>query len=380
MTYIIKYISALLSVLLCFITLYPSMIKQNSEQKDLNRAEQIERLEQLREDYNSGNYTKINENNFCDFDLEAAYANGVKFNEVAFIGTHNSYQKACVPARQQLFESVSTVTFGLVKAEKARFSSDYLTDQLNLGIRSIELDIETIVKDDNVSFVCTHEPIFDSTSHCYNFELALEELKLWSDANPNHLPVTVIIEPKKAFIPEKNMRYFTCEYANLLGELAEDVLGDTLLTPADMLRDYGSFGEMRTADDWLTLNETKGKIMLLLHETSVTEDYINQDNSVKSQAMFPMLRYGDSNRDCASFLIINKANDIKEQAAEVLSKNLIIRTRSDNYGSYNENDSQIALASGAQIVSTDYPPKADRTEVERVVTFGDGFTVHLTQN
>lgn len=379
MTYITKYISALLSVLLCFITLYPAMIKQNSEQKKLNITEQTERLEQLREDYKNGNYPKINENDFCDFDLDNAYADGVKFNEVAFIGTHNSYQKACVPARQKLFEAVSTVTFGLVKAEKAKFSSDYLTDQFNLGIRSIELDVETIVNGDDVSFVCSHSPIFDTTSHCCSFELALEEIKLWSDANPDHLPITIIIEPKKSFLPEKNMRYFTCEYANILGETAKNILGDSLLTPADMLRDYSCFGEMRAADDWLTLSETKGKVMLLLHETTVTEDYIKQDSSVKSQIMFPMLRYGDADRDCASFLIINKASDIKEQAAEVLGKNLIIRTRSDNYGSYNEEDSQTALASKAQIVSTDYPPKADISAAERVVTFG-GYTVHLTKD
>ncbi len=379
MTYIAKYISALLSVILCFIVFYPAMIKQNSEQKQVNITEQTERLEQLREAYKNGNYSGIDENRFCDFNLDAAYAEGVKFNEVAFIGTHNSYQKECVSARQRLFDSVSTVTFGLVNAEKSRFSSDYLTDQLNLGIRSIELDIETVVKDDTVSFVCTHEPVFDTTSHCYALELALEELKLWSDANPNHLPVTVIIEPKKAFIPEENMRYFTCEYANLLGELAEEIFGEALLTPADMLRDHNSFGEMRAADDWLTLDETKGKIMLLLHETSVTEDYIKQDSSVKSQVMFPMLRYGDADRDCASFLIINKARDIKEQAAEVLGKNLIIRTRSDNFGSYKEESSAIALASGAQIVSTDYPPKTDMTDVERVVTFDGGCTVHLVK-
>lgn len=377
MTYIVKYISSLLSVLLCFVLLYPTMIKENSEQKQLNMTEQIERIEQLREDYKNGNYQKIDESSFCDFNLEKAYSDGVKFNEIAFIGTHNSYQKECVSARQKLFDSVSTVTFGLVKSEKARFSSDYLTDQLNLGIRSIELDVETIVNGDNISFVCSHSPNFDTTSHCYNFELALEELKLWSDANPNHLPITVIIEPKKVFIPEKNMRYFTCKYANRLGELADEVLGNTLLTPGDMLRDYSSFGEMRAADDWLTLGETKGKIMLLLHETSITEDYIKQDSSIKSQAMFPMLRYDDANRDCASFLIINKASDIKEQADEVLEKKLIIRTRSDNYGSFTQEDSQTVLASGAQIVSTDYPPKADMTDVERIVTFS-GYTVHLT--
>ena len=92
-----------------------------------------------------------------------------------------------------------------------------------------------------------------------------------------------------------------------------------------------------------------------------------------------MLRYDSRDKNYASFLLINKPKDIQAQADEVLEKNLIIRTRSDNYGSYKETDSQIALNSGAQIVSTDYPPKADLSKAERVVTFNGGYTVSIVK-
>lgn len=379
MKFFTKYISSLLSLILCFVFTYPAMIKQVREQKPLDIREQIDRIEQLEKDYESGNYTRVDENSFCDFDLEKACADGVKYNEVSFLGTHNSYQKECVPARQKLFEDASTVTFGLVKAEKAKFSADYLTDQLNLGIRSVELDVETVVKDGEVSFVCSHAPVLDMPTHCYNFALALKEIKLWSDANPNHLPVTIIIEPKKVFIPDKNMRYFTCNYANILGEQAKEIFGETLITPADMMGSHPSLEEMREADDWMTLDETRGHVMLLLHDTTVTDEYIAQDKSIKTQAMFPMLRYDSRDKDYASFLLINKAKDIQSQADEVLGKKLIVRTRSDNFGSYKESESQIALTSGAQIVSTDYPPKADMSKAERIVTFDGGYTVSIVK-
>ncbi len=379
MKYISKYISALLSLIFCFIFTYPAMIRQVQQQKQIDIQEQLDRIEQLESNYKSGNYTKVDENSFCDFDLDKACADGVKFNEVSFLGTHNSYQKECVPARQKLFQNASIVTFGLVKAQKTTFSSDYLTDQFNLGIRSIELDVETVVKDGKTSFVCSHAPVLDMPTHCYDFSLALKEIKLWSDANPNHLPITIIIEPKKSFIPEKNMRYFTCAYANELGKQAQDILGDALLTPADMIGDHSSFKEMREADDWMTLSETRGHVMILLHDTTVTDKYIEQDTSVKTQTMFPMLRYDSRDKDYASFLLINKPSDIEVQADEVLAKKLIVRTRSDNFGSYNESDSQIALSSGAQIVSTDYPPKADMSKAERVVTFDGGYTVSIVK-
>lgn len=379
MQYITKYISALLSLIFCFVFTYPAMINEVREQNEIDIQEQIDRLEQLEKDYKSGNYTKVDENTFCDFDLSDACASGLKFNEVSFIGTHNSYQKTCVPARQKLFRDASTVTFGLVKAEKATFSSDCLTDQFNLGIRSIELDVETVVEDGKVSFVCTHEPVFDMPTHCYNFALALKEIKLWSDANPNHLPITIIIEPKKTFIPEKNMHYFNYKYANELGNQAREIFGDTLITPADMMGSHSSLKEMREADDWMTLEETMGHVMILLHDTTATDDYIKQDPSIKTQVMFPMLRYKDRDKDYASFLLINKAKDIKIQADEVLGKNLIVRSRSDNFGSYNESESQTALNSGAQIVSTDYPPKADMTNAQHCVTFSNGHTVTLSK-
>lgn len=378
MKYVIKYISALLSLVLCFAVAYPQMIKQGKEQNKTDISEQIDRIEQLEKNYKSGNYSKVDESSFCDFDLEKACRDGIKFNEVSFIGTHNSYQKACVPARQKLFEDASTVTFGLVKAEKATFQSDYLTDQFNLGIRSIELDVETVVEDGKISFVCSHAPVLDMPTHCYNFKLALKEIKLWSDANPGHLPITVIIEPKKVFIPNKNMHYFDCDYANELGEQAREIFGETLITPSDMMGNHASLKEMREANDWMTLNQTRGHVMILLHDTTITENYIKQDPTIKSQVMFPMLRYDGRDRDCASFLLINKAKDIQSQSAEVLSKNLIVRTRSDNYGSYKQSESEIALNSGAQIVSTDYPPKVDLTKAKHCVTFNGGYTVTLS--
>lgn len=102
MKYMTKYISALLSLVLCFVFTYPAMIKQVQEQKQIDIQEQLDRIEQLEKDYKSGNYSKVDENSFCDFDLDKACADGVKYNEVSFLGTHNSYQKECVPARQKL--------------------------------------------------------------------------------------------------------------------------------------------------------------------------------------------------------------------------------------------------------------------------------------
>lgn len=368
-----KWISALLSIILFVFVGLPNVITQNKNARVENIAEQIERVQNLADNYASGNYKKVDESALAGFDVEKAYADGVKFNEVAYIATHNSYQLESVPAYQQIYRDIETVSFGLFNGDAPLYCSDTLTDQFNIGVRSIELDIETVVDGDSVSFVCSHSPLIDMTSSCYNFELALEEIKMWSDANPDHLPITVIIEPKKFFLLDDGMRFLNLEYTNKLDDLIREVFGDKLITPAEMMGDHNSLKEMREADDWMSLEEAAGQIVVLLHDTTVTDKYIKQDESIKTQAMFPMLRYADRDKSYASFLIVNDPEDIEKYGNELIyEKNLIVRTRVDSFGSYNEEDRQITLGSGAQILSTDYPPKADMTDVDYYVDFEPG--------
>lgn len=44
MKYMTKYISALLSLVLCFVFTYPAMIKQVQEQKQIDIQEQLDRI------------------------------------------------------------------------------------------------------------------------------------------------------------------------------------------------------------------------------------------------------------------------------------------------------------------------------------------------
>ena len=370
----VKFISALLSLLMMVFTAIPNIITENMEARTENIQQQLDRIAELTELYASDDFVAVDESSLAGFDVEKAYEDGVKFNEVAYIATHNSYQLPSVPTIQKFFDNLEALTFGGVSGEKPEFCSDTLTEQLNLGIRSVELDIQTVVDGDEVSFVCSHSPLLDMTSTCYNFELALEEIRMWSDANPRHLPITIIIEPKEFFLLEYGMRFFNLEYANVLDNLVSEVFGDKLITPSEMMGEYDSFREMREADDWMTLEECAGRVAVFFHDTDfVTEKYIAQDETIKTRSMFPMLRYDDRDKSYASVLIVNKPDEIEKYSQElVYDKNLIVRTMVDSYGSYNEDDRRKTLESGAQILSTDYPKKADMTGVEYYVDFGNG--------
>ncbi len=371
-----KYITNLLSVILSVITGTFALFPANLDRLEVDKSEQIERIAQLENVYSTGTAEQINEADFFYGDLKAALENGIKFNELRFVATHNSYQTKKTDEYIDLYGNVSDLTFGLVNSEKAEFYSDTLTQQLNLGVRSFEMDIETFKRNGEISFTCMHAPYSDMTTSCYDFSLALKEIKMWSDYNPNHLPITIIIEPKSGFLPLEDMKSFNLDYALKLDEALKAALGDKLFTPADMLRDYESFGEMRKADDWCKAQDMLGKVLVLLHDCKVTGKYIEVDESIKTQAMFPMLREKDIDRDCTSFILANDPEEFLKISEDALyNKRIIARTRADKYGDYSGKQREDALECGAQIVSTDYPPKTDERTVDYIFSFSNKKTI-----
>lgn len=368
-------VSIILIIAIIMLGLFISAVVAGFAHIDDNIAYQNEHLDYLKNEYYV-NYTPCDEQKLADFDIQQALAGGVKFNEVAFLGTHNSYQLLTTKPKLALMKAVEIVTFGAVDYTKATFEMDTLTNQLEYGIRNLEIDIETVDDGENISFVVTHDPIIDNVTSCYDFAKALEEIKMWSDNNPNHLPVSILIEPKGDVPDFNNMKNFTVEYANELGKVIENVLGDTLLTPADMMGDYANFKEMRENDGWLTLEETLGKVIVLLHPCGVTDDYIKQDETVKTQVIFPMLRAGLENEAYASFILDNEPENAKlNNKVSIDEWKLIVRTRADSHPRFSDERYANADICGSQIITTDYPPRSVRTE-EHTYTF-DGYTVKL---
>lgn len=370
--YIFKFIPLLLSTVITFF----SMISVNYERLEYEIEEQKTRIASLEKAYQSGEIPAVDQEAFFDGNLEEALNGGIKFNELRYIATHNSYQTEAVDEYKKIYRNLSELTFGWVSEKKGLFVSPTVTEQLNNGIYSLEIDVETFDRNGEISFTCMHSPTLDMTTSCYDFSLLLKEISMWSDNNPNHLPITIIIEPKKLFIPLENMKFFNVDYALAFDGALRAGLGDKLFTPADMLRDYESFSAMRAADDWCKVGDMLGKVLFLLHDCNVTQEYIDVDPSIKSQAMFPMLREDDVDRDCASFLLINKPDEAVDASEEVIANGkFIVRTRADEFTSVSEERRELALASGAQIVSTDYPVKTDLQDSDYYLAFNGKKTI-----
>lgn len=368
-------VSIILIIAIVMLSLFISANVAGFVHIEKNIEYQNSHIDYLKNEYYA-NYTPCNEQKLADFDIQQALADGVKFNEVAFLGTHNSYQLLATKPKRALMKAIEIISLGKVDYTKATFEMDTLTNQLEYGVRNLEIDIETVDDGENIGFIVTHAPILDNVTSCYDFAKALEEIKMWSDNNPNHLPISVLIEPKGEVLNINNMQNFSLEYANALGETIKSVLGDTLLTPAQMMGDYASFKEMRENDGWLTLEETLGKVMVLMHPCGVTDDYIKQDETIKSQVMFPMLRFQSINETYASFILDNDPqNAFTNNRATIDMCNLIVRTRADSHPTFSDERYAYADVCGSQIITTDYPPRSVRTD-EHTYNF-DGYTVKL---
>lgn len=372
--YIFRFIPLLLSTLITFFSMIPSSFEKLEE----DITGQIERINQLEQSYKSDEIESVDESLFFDGNLEEEINSGLKFNELRYIATHNSYQTYSTKQLSKIFSNLSDLTFGLVSSKMADFVSPTITEQLDNGIYSLELDIETFDRKGEVSFTCMHSPCFEMGTSCYDFSLALKEIAMWSDNNPNHLPITIIIEPKETFLPMKNMKFFNIGYAVEFDKTLREGLGDKLFTPADMLGDYDNFAELRADDGWCEVKDMLGKVLILFHNCNVTEDYISLDESIKTQAMFPMLYAEGADRDCASFILANKPEELMEIREELLDeKKLVVRTRSDKFTEVTENRRKYAFESGAQIISTDYPVMMSHENGGYFVSFGGAKTISV---
>lgn len=355
--------------------LFQSAIRRGSDIRT-----QKERLQTLEAQYAADAFTPVSEADFFDGDYISMLEAGTRFDALSFVATHNSYQTRSVPAWVQICHQISRVLPDLMPDGTGTLDHEPLTAQLRRGIRSFELDVEAASRFGTPHFYCMHSPVVDMTTSCYDFALALREVRLWSQSNPNHLPITIIVEPKLRFVPMGDLRFFTLDYANALDGFLREYLADSLLEPADMLRDYPTFAAMRQADDWLPVRDMLGKVLVLFHydwqdDGEILNAYMQQDESFRTQAMFPL--HVDSSLPNACFLAYNEPDAVQQMGNGLWNAHFIVRTRTDAHPTCSAARRETAFSCGAQILSTDYPVKADTAPDAYNGFFPHGKTVRM---
>ncbi|WPQ60726.1 phosphatidylinositol-specific phospholipase C1-like protein [Chitinophaga sancti] len=316
-------------------------------------------------------------------------------NKVQSIGSHNSYKIAIDPKVMEVIRQHAGEG-----AKGLEYTHISLEQQLDLGLRGLELDVyadsaggkyvhpfvleqlglKPVYNTDVMKepgFKVFHMQDVDVNSNCPTFKIALEQLKNWSNAHPDHSPVFITMNAKDEISkrPEftKPEPFTPAVYDRLDKEIIDYLGKDKLITPDDIRGRDKTLEAAVLKGHWPTVGQAKGKFIFILDEKDPKmSDYMQGHPSLKGRVLFVNAPAGKPE---AAIMIINDA--IKDQALikQMVAKGYIVRTRADadtkeartnDYTRY-----KAACESGAQIITTDYYQKSTLFPSEYIVNFGN---------
>src|SRR5882724_7463152 len=316
-------------------------------------------------------------------------------NKIQVIGSHNSYKKAIDPALFKLFQLRDSVA-----ASKIDYEHIPLADQLEMGLRNLEIDVyadeqggkyahpkgldwakgqapydpDGVMKEPG--FKILHIPDLDFRSDALTLKRCLAELRSWSDKHPDHYPVFITLEAKDGAMRNKMLtepELFTPAIFDELDKVLEEGLGKEHLITPDMVRgQYATLESAVLSDNWPRLKAARGRFLFILDDHDRKRDmYIAGHPSLKGRVLFVNAEPGMPE---AATMIRN--NPTMPEIRGLVEKGYIIRTRADadtkEARLNDKTDFMAACASGAQIITTDYYRKSTHFKSDYVVSFEGG--------
>jgi hypothetical protein len=260
----------------------------------------------------------------------------LRFNHLQAKGTHNSYHVAPDP----------------LELAEWNYTHAPLDVQLgDQGVRQFELDLNVNVFDDR--FEVFHFINVDDTTTCFLFVDCLRDLKSWSDDNPAHHPIVIMLELKDPFDAGYAEHFFALFESELLSVWPED----RLVTPDLVRGDYGSLREAVAAEGWPTLATLRGRALFFFLDTAEHRSfYTHGDTSLDGRPAFVV---ADLDQPYAAVTKMDNPIAGATQIAEAAAAGLLIRTRVDDLGDdgpvIDEQRLAAALPSAAHFLSTDSP-------------------------
>lgn len=336
-----------------------------------------------------------------------AAAEPLAINDVQVIGSHNSFH---LKPQDVAFEAIRAVSPEL--AESIEYSHRPLTEQLEqFGIRQFELDVfadpdgglyanrvaNTVIGLDPLApepelqlpgYKVLHTQDFDYETTCLTLVACLGEIEAWSSENPGHLPIMVMIEIKTQSVPEAAAADgieltidlpwtvpvpTTPELLDALDAEITSVIDDVeLITPDDVRGDEPTLEAAVLDRGWPTLDDSRGKVLVLLNNTGAIRDlYTAGRPSLEGRPMFTSAAPGDPD---AAFVRIDDPSS--DDIVDAVRAGYLVRTRTDSptvdARANDTTDRELAFASGAHYLSTDYYEPSAYFDSPYVVAFADG--------
>jgi len=300
-------------------------------------------------------------------------------NALQAIGTHNSYKMAIAPNEMAMIRAANPK-----EADGIDYSHPPLTQQLDAGARQLEIDIvydpegglfatplgykmagKAAVPYDfaplkQPGFKVIHATDIDYRVTCPLFTGCLKEVRAWSKAHPDHVPLLILLNLKEGglklpgavkapLFDAKAMDAIDAEIRAVFPEAA-------LITPDQVQGRHATLREAAAAGAWPKLKAARGRVMFALDcPPDQVARYRGERKVLEGRAAFVNT---DETSPAAGYITLNEPREQSARIAAAVKAGLVVRTRADaDTREARSNDTTrqtAAFASGAQYVSTDY--------------------------
>jgi hypothetical protein len=307
----------------------------------------------------------------------------VHLNQIQVIGSHNSYNLGFAPSEEKYSQSRNPKSY-----EGLEYHHASLTAQLNGGVRQLEIDIVQDPKGgrfahpkiveltkeaglppdpdfdpnhemEKPGFKVIHIPDMNQRSSCLLFTNCLREIRAWSMAHPEHVPLFLLIETKHGrteSIPNSvEAEPFTTATFDRLDKAIRSVFPDNeMVLPDEVRGKYPTLDAAVRAGNWPTLAKSRGKVIFLMDQKNAGPAYTTGHPVLQGRVLFTN---SDAGRPDAAF--VEENGGTPQVIDQLVREGYIVRARADeNTLAARTTDTtrrDELLHSGAQMISTDYP-------------------------
>ncbi|MEV5964584.1 phosphatidylinositol-specific phospholipase C1-like protein [Kribbella sp. NPDC051952] len=312
-----------------------------------------------------------------------AAGDSLRLNQMQVVGSHNSYHRELSPNEQKVQQQQNPGSVDLWYSHAP--ISQQLEDQ---NVRSLELDLFPDPQGGLYTFPLIrkltgqgpltdpamaqpgikvmHVPDFDYNTNCATFKICLQQVKTWSDQHPNHVPIAINLELKQsdpAVVAAGGVKAPPWDAGNLDSvdtEIRSVFSEGELLSPDDVRKPGLTLEQSVLTKGWPKLSSARGQVMFYFDNGGpgeIRDLYTAGKPNLEGRAVFT--RGPEGAADAAVTEVNDPRGTGQAEIQRLVSKGYLVRTRSDEpMATIRDKDYSrlgIALASGAQWVTTDFP-------------------------
>jgi hypothetical protein len=312
--------------------------------------------------------------------VPAATAAAVRINQIQVVGTHNSYHVEPSPAEKALRSGS-----GAIDETTLEYSFAPLRWQLDRqDVRQVELDLWADPQGGAYAaprlralagggpyapemarpgIKVLHVQDYDYRTTCRTFVACLRAIRAWSDAHRGHVPIAILLELKDTALPPQipatvPVPWTSAQMDAIDAEIRSVFARDRVVAPDDVRGGRRTLERAVLHGAWPTLSSARGKVLFLMdNDEPYRTRYLAGHPGLRGRLVFTNSAPG---RPDAAFVKVNEpAGANLEAIRDLVRRGYVVRTRADaDTREARANDRarrSLALRSGAQWVSTDYP-------------------------